>query len=150
IRWANVSRARLLLLRTDFQQLDDRIGPWLRTAQEIRDVPLVASLSLIQCEAFVAEGKPHAAGEALLRASESHATTNPELRGEYHFTCGQLMADNSNGAFFHRRANAIWVHDGNHAAGLEGKVRLDTLKRQPDAPSESKIAESNATAQAKL
>jgi DNA-binding NtrC family response regulator/predicted negative regulator of RcsB-dependent stress response len=139
VRWASVTRVRVLLARGHLREALHRAHQLQGTAMRVDDAHLRGTVLLLAARAQHALGQHAEAARDLLRAEDVVENT-PQLRAEYCHHAAALVTDHDPSAaqLLEERANRLWSESG--ALGLRNEVEhsepphAQTRSREEQAP----------------
>ena len=136
VRWAGITKARLLLKRGSFSAALDSVAE-LGATSGADDPPFKVAIHLVAAQALGKVGDSAKAAVRLLTACNLGAADIPDLQGQYYYGAGlSLGADNTPlKRQLQQRAARLWAHQGIVSIRME----------MDDAPTSSKDSDHSTT-----
>ena len=136
VRWAGVTKARLLLKRGSFSAALEWVKEIETTASDVRDLPLRVAIHLVAAQILGKIGNPPDAALRLLKACNLGAAEIPDLQGQYYYGAGLLLGADSIPLKkqLQQRAARLWAHQGIVSIRMEMD---DALTSSPDSSDHS-------------
>jgi len=127
VRWAAITKARLLIKRGAYRDALSWIERDEHQSLGIMDTAFVATRHLVAAQAQARTGNVASAANRMMLAHEAGATTVPELQPQYYYAASQIVrgTDCALADLLSHRAIRIWRGQGVVAVQSEMKDELD-------------------------
>jgi DNA-binding NtrC family response regulator/tetratricopeptide (TPR) repeat protein len=121
VRWAGITKARLLLKRGSLASAIDWVEDLERNAPDVRDLPFRVAIHLMAAQILCRAGRAAEAALRISTASALGAADIPGLQGQYYLSASDLVTASAAGLKeqLHKRALRLWDHQGIVSVRLE-------------------------------
>jgi DNA-binding NtrC family response regulator/tetratricopeptide (TPR) repeat protein len=135
VRWAAITKARLLVKRGSFRAASDWLDEVERSTGDTTDISFTAQLNLLGSCSAARSNRNSTAASRLFSAHEAGILTQPELQAQYYYASAQILGTRSPSLRDHLRDRALRLWS---AQGIVS-VRMEMDVPAQNAPAESAV-----------